>query len=259
MKLTTPNHQPWTTKTLAALTGLLLLALHRVRTRTLRAHIARARSLAHRDPLTGLGNRAALHEALVVPRRGRTVLGLLDLDGFKPVNDEHGHQAGDRVLQIVSARLQAATAGQGRVFRIGGDEFVVLWLDFVPPPGVWTYRVADLLLARVTSTPVQIAGHRIPVAASLGLIMDDGHLTAGQLLRRADLAMYEAKKFPGSKAVLHSAFRVSGCQGHRHACYPAGRIREALTGTAADSRVGDTRDSSGPDRRSGGRRARPTR
>lgn len=171
--------------------------------------------LAYHDALTSLPNRRLLDDrlaqAIKVARRGDEGLSLLfmDLDGFKPINDRHGHAVGDQVLQQVAARLEKAVRGGDTVARIGGDEFVVLL------PGI--NRVSDVeevarkLLSRL-SMPVPVGELRLFVGASLGCARfpadgDDGDT----LIRNADAAMYQAKQrggnqvgFLGSDAVTRS-------------------------------------------------------
>ena len=152
-----------------------------------------ARTAARRDALSGLGNRLAFDEALAAVAAGDdTHLLLVDLDGFKQVNDRHGHAAGDSVLQAVGFRLSQIAAGEHQVFRLGGDEFALL-------TGGGAGRAHVLGLARQVSTllaaPVDIGDVRVGVGASVGVASVDG--TAGdlrQLLRQADAALYGAKQ-----------------------------------------------------------------
>ncbi|MFM5906808.1 MAG: diguanylate cyclase domain-containing protein [Novosphingobium sp.] len=151
--------------------------------------------LSQTDPLTGLANRRALQERLETSvndaslGHGPSVL-LLDLDGFKPVNDRHGHAAGDEVLREVARRLELAVGADGIASRIGGDEFAVLVL-----PG--SQRRAETIGTAVLgelARPFEFEGHRLHVGASLGIAVwpDDG-TTLDQLLRVADRALYVAK------------------------------------------------------------------
>ena len=158
--------------------------------------------LARHDPLTGLGNRTVLEERLAhAVERSRAegrpgyVL-LLDLDGFKAINDTHGHAVGDLVLQAVAQRLQTATRSTDTVARLGGDEFVIV------AHGQEPLSALPQLLARVrvaVETPIecQVGGDTLVlrVGASIGAASfpDDGQANA-DLLTRADEAMYEAKQ-----------------------------------------------------------------
>ena len=111
--------------------GMLLWLVWALRRRSvllrLRAEAAQARTQARTDPLTGLGNRAALQDILTGHLGRVSMLGIIDLDDFKPVNDQYGHHAGDHVLQVVANRLQDAMAESGSAYRLGGDEFAILW------------------------------------------------------------------------------------------------------------------------------------
>jgi diguanylate cyclase (GGDEF)-like protein len=117
----------------------------------------------------------------------------IDLDGFKQINDRHGHAAGDAVLRAVGNRLSAATRGGDVVARLGGDEFLML----VSLAG--TDRDAlDALYDRVHAQlhlPVDVEGVRLDVAGSVGAaIFPDNAATGDELIRAADLAMYDVKQ-----------------------------------------------------------------
>ncbi|MCW2776830.1 MAG: hypothetical protein JWN17_555 [Frankiales bacterium] len=149
-----------------------------------------------RDPLTGLSNRALLEERLrgALARDGRTGgstgLLFLDLDGFKQVNDAHGHGVGDAVLRLVARRLLAVVRPSDTVARLGGDEFVVLVED-VGPEGL--EPLARRLEATV-SEPFEV-GATVRVGVSVGTaISDAGEADAAGLLERADHGMYVAKR-----------------------------------------------------------------
>jgi diguanylate cyclase (GGDEF)-like protein len=149
-------------------------------------NIGHERILARTDELTGLPNRRRLISEIenFIDKTGSLLL--LDLDGFKPVNDAHGHEAGDRVLQQVSMRFSRALPHGALLARLGGDEFGVLFEG--------SYETAmDLALAlRATlSYPFNIDDQRITIGVSIGVAQNNG----GQdLLRRADDAMYRAKR-----------------------------------------------------------------
>ena len=157
---------------------------------------------AVRDPLTGLANRALLEERLRAAlsrdarAETRTAVLFLDLDGFKQVNDLHGHDAGDAVLRAVARRLSTAVRPSDTVARLGGDEFVVL-VDAAEPGAV------DALVERLRAAvvePLQVKGAgRLQVGVSIGTALADGGRPAGEselrsLLRRADEAMYLDKR-----------------------------------------------------------------
>jgi diguanylate cyclase (GGDEF)-like protein/PAS domain S-box-containing protein len=159
------------------------------------------RRLAHQathDHLTGLPGRALfedrLQQALARRRRGGPRLAVLfvDLDDFKALNDTHGHAAGDRALQEVAARLAGAIRGSDSAARLGGDEFAVL-LDGVDGPHD-AEAVAGRCLAALAE-PVAIGGGSLELAATIGIALDTETTTnAADLLRAADMAMYEAKR-----------------------------------------------------------------
>ncbi|MBG0563745.1 GGDEF domain-containing protein [Actinoplanes aureus] len=150
---------------------------------------------ARHDPLTGLANRAVLTTELerVMPRRSAPVAVLyLDLDGFKQVNDSHGHEAGDLVLATVAQRLSAAVRDTDLVVRLGGDEFVLLCPNL---PQAEAVRLAERVLAGVAQ-PIPFRGEVLDVGASVGIAAygPDAPAQDGDVLRTADMAMYEAKK-----------------------------------------------------------------
>ncbi|GGM45144.1 diguanylate cyclase domain-containing protein [Dactylosporangium sucinum] len=149
---------------------------------------------AWHDELTGLANRAYLarraDEAIerYTTTGADTALLLLDLDGFKAVNDGLGHEVGDRLLCEIAARLTREAAGD-TVCRLGGDEFVVL----TERTAAHAAALADRLV-RTVATPVAIDGHRAAVGASIGIaFVSDAPTSRADLLRRADAAMYAVK------------------------------------------------------------------
>ncbi len=154
---------------------------------------------AHHDPLTGLPNRALLDDrlaqALILAQRDAIPLSLLllDLDGFKRVNDTLGHEAGDLLLQEVARRLQATLRASDTVARLGGDEFAVLLPGTDEEGAVVT---ANKILAALTM-PIRV-GASVEVGASVGvalrLVGSGDSEQAAALLRRADAAMYRAKR-----------------------------------------------------------------
>jgi diguanylate cyclase (GGDEF)-like protein/PAS domain S-box-containing protein len=154
--------------------------------------------LAHYDPLTRLPNRRLLADRMRLAlahgqRSGRLLaICMLDLDGFKPVNDKFGHKVGDQLLISVARRLQDSVRGDDTVARLGGDEFVLLL------GGLDSVREVDEALARLLllmSSPYQVGERTITISASIGVTLypsDAGD--ADTLLRHADHAMYLAKE-----------------------------------------------------------------
>lgn len=153
---------------------------------------------ASHDPLTGVHNRRSLErtldEALAETRAGGLTHGLLyfDLDGFKDVNDAHGHEAGDRLLIAVATATNAKLRRVDLLARVGGDEFVAL-LRGCPPSH--TKSIAIDILHAVTGASLIWDGRALSVSASVGVITLDGDAhSAAQVVRRADEACYQAKR-----------------------------------------------------------------
>ncbi|MDX5456867.1 EAL domain-containing protein [Micromonospora tulbaghiae] len=151
---------------------------------------------ATHDALTGLSNRRHLLDegsAQLTTRHadGVTALVLIDLNHFKEVNDTLGHGAGDRVLIQVAERLRGAARPDDLVARLGGDEFAVL-LRGLPAPAVAAHRAEALLAA--LHDPLDLDGMRISVEASGGIAVAPATGGMAELLRRADVAMYQAKR-----------------------------------------------------------------
>ena len=162
-----------------------------------RAEDDRLRFRALHDPLTGLPNRDLLDEGLRralarANRAGtRVAVMFLDLDGFKDVNDRMGHAVGDELLRALAQRLESSARGGDIVARLGGDEFVIVVED------VRNDEQAEASAARFLDEvrrPVVLGGAKVTLGASIGLVVAEGHDTPGDILRRADSAMYEAKR-----------------------------------------------------------------
>jgi diguanylate cyclase (GGDEF)-like protein/PAS domain S-box-containing protein len=155
------------------------------------------RRLALHDVLTGLPNRLLLYDraeqAFAMAKRTDATVALLlmDLDGFKDINDAYGHHVGDMLLQEVSIRLRDALRPADTVARLGGDEFAVL----LPVDDAAGALAAAKVLRASLDQPLTLEGVRMPLAASVGVALFPAHgedpLT---LLRRADIAMYAAKR-----------------------------------------------------------------
>jgi diguanylate cyclase (GGDEF)-like protein/PAS domain S-box-containing protein len=151
---------------------------------------------AFHDPLTGLPNRARFVELLEAALRrsgwnGRSVgVLLLDLDGFKIVNDSLGHEAGDQQLVAIAQQLVSCVGPGTTVARFGGDEFTVLLEEADAAEATAT---ADCILAAMAE-PVRLAEHEVASGASVGVALGPDHgVTPGELLRAADVALYCAK------------------------------------------------------------------
>lgn len=190
---------------LAAFEGVRVENRHLLATNLLAAQAATASQTAldiavmasQTDPLTGLRNRSVLwdrlsHELEVASRLGQHVgVLLLDLDDFKPLNDEFGHAAGDLVLQRVANVLTASVRSSDTVCRMGGDEFVVVASIASADDAV---QLAEKLTATLRE-PFRVADHTITVSASVGfsIFPKDGD-SAESLVNKADAAMYQAKR-----------------------------------------------------------------
>ncbi len=163
----------------------------------MRQRVAELETRAERDPLTGVLNRRGFERELarahsyVERYGGSAALIYLDLDGFKPVNDRHGHAGGDAVLQAVAATLVAAVRASDAVARIGGDEFAVLLWNLSAGAGQKKALALETLIAK---TSVAWDGGTLSVGASAGLaeLARDQDLVA--LIARADAEMYARKR-----------------------------------------------------------------
>jgi diguanylate cyclase (GGDEF)-like protein len=197
-----------------AIVLLLMLAAGLVGSFAWRANSSQARGanrlahLAMHDPLTGLANRALLHQHLEhelarVSRAGEPVFLLyLDLDDFKVVNDSLGHSAGDQLLRIVAERMRACLRPGDVAARIGGDEFSVLLSDLTTMDDA--AAVADRISAQLGQLAV-LDGEPVSIKVSIGIAHSPaGGLDAEDLLHRADLAMYEAKKLGKGQHQLYT-------------------------------------------------------
>ena len=160
-----------------------------------REHIA---SLAYSDPLTGLANRTSLAPSLEQSvqrtrrRKSRLAVLFIDLDGFKQVNDAHGHDAGDTLLVEVASRLRGHLRESDLVARLGGDEFLVVLEEM--HEAARAEIVARKLLGEMLR-PFSVAGRELRLSASVGIsVYPDDASDAGALMKHADTAMYRAKQ-----------------------------------------------------------------
>ncbi|GGQ84945.1 GGDEF domain-containing protein [Couchioplanes azureus] len=161
---------------------------------------------ATHDPLTGLANRALFYDSVsaacaATPDAAPPAVLLIDLDGFKPINDTLGHAAGDALLIEVARRLERAVRQDDRVARLGGDEFAVLL------PGADDARatgIADRILGALQE-PVRTHGATVRVGASIGIAAYTDGDDAESLTRHADLAMYRAKAAGKNRYATHGA------------------------------------------------------
>lgn len=165
--------------------------------------------LAFYDPLTNLPNRTLLSERMTEALRhsrqsGQLLsIGYLDLDHFKPVNDNLGHEVGDQLLIDVASRLQNASRQHDTIARLGGDEFVLLM------PNMNNQQQAEDVIQRMLeqiAAPYTVRGHTITISASIGLtLFPNDDCDPDMLLRHADQAMYHAKQLGRNRYYLFDA------------------------------------------------------
>ncbi|HEX7037327.1 MAG TPA: EAL domain-containing protein [Pseudomonadales bacterium] len=179
-------------------TGLMTAIVRDVSERH-RQHAALRHQATH-DPLTGLPNRVLLNELLdTLSADVPAALFMLDLDGFKQVNDTLGHGIGDEVLRALGERLRESLSEELQVFRLGGDEFAVLVSCYRSRAQL--LRLADRIIERIRE-PVTAGGHRLELGGSIGIAIFPEHADNGPaLMQCADVAMYTAKS-----GHHHSAF-----------------------------------------------------
>ena len=161
------------------------------------------------DPLTGLPNRLLFEDRMshALARIGRNTerkgsklaVLFIDIDGFKPVNDQYGHAVGDGVLKEIAKRMQATARVSETLARIGGDEFLVLMEDVAD---IADCTVLAERLVKSVSRPVLDDERHIVVGASIGIVLYPDHGSEGKLIAHADAAMYAAKRMGGNTYVL---------------------------------------------------------
>lgn len=164
----------------------------------LEEQISQTEHLALHDPLTGLPNRRLLEDRLTKAieraerNEARVAVLLIDLDGFKQINDTYGHHVGDEVLRVVATRLQMRVRKADTIARAGGDEFLVVVSDLLQPHGAAV--LANKLMADLNE-PIVTGDAHLRACASIGVaIYPDDAQTAESLCARADAAMYEQKR-----------------------------------------------------------------
>ena len=163
----------------------------------LNERVNRLEALSQTDELTGLLNRRGFHDILQrnlmsAARYAETgVLAYIDLDGFKSVNDEHGHAAGDEVLRTVGAYLKRSIRATDFAARLGGDEFALIFVRAEIRPAKDRLRE---IVRGINTLTANYADIELPVKASLGTAFYDGETDGHELMHRADLAMYRAKR-----------------------------------------------------------------
>ncbi|MBI1906401.1 MAG: sensor domain-containing diguanylate cyclase [Rhodocyclales bacterium] len=181
--------------------------------------------LAYHDPLTGLPNRQLFHDrinqAMVHARRSRTRFAVLfiDLDGFKQVNDQLGHRAGDCLLIEAARRMRGTIRESDTAARIAGDEFVMI-LNNVGTQADTGLVARKVVAALSLELPQYEAGRKITASVGIALFPDDG-TSMQDLLERADQAMYQAKAKGGGCYCFH------GTGPERNMVSPAGMTAEA--------------------------------
>lgn len=183
--------------TLAAATFSLIVAVACLAAvRSHRRHEHYLMQAARRDPLTKLANRTQFAETLQDwmsnSKPGRFALLLIDLDGFKSINDNFGHDAGDLLLELAAARLSDSLRPMDNAARLGGDEFAVLLADVDEP--IYAETVAKRIV-RAFAESFDLSGKQATIGASVGIVHAQGFEGASRdLMKAADLALYSAKR-----------------------------------------------------------------
>ncbi len=164
---------------------------------------------AFHDPLTDLPNRRMFETELTQALPPETLLAVLfiDLDGFKQVNDTFGHEVGDKLLIEVSRRMQSCIRETDTLARIGGDEFTVL-LD--PVENLEEALTAAKRIIRVLQPVFALEGHEVFVNASIGAVIEETGITSNEIVRRADIAMYQAKHAGKGQVMAFTAAMLEG-------------------------------------------------
>ncbi|MCX7246927.1 MAG: EAL domain-containing protein [Burkholderiales bacterium] len=193
-------------------------------------HESQLEHIAHFDALTNLPNRVLLGDRLQqamaqAQRRGQQLAVVyLDLDGFKAINDKHGHEVGDQVLITLAQRMKQALREGDSLARLGGDEFVIVLIDL---DDLAASRPMLIRLLEACAQPVDVEDLSLLVSASLGVTAypQSQEIDADQLLRQADQAMYQAKLAGKNRYHIFDAALDSSIRGHHESVE---RIRLAL-------------------------------
>jgi diguanylate cyclase (GGDEF)-like protein/PAS domain S-box-containing protein len=197
----------------------------------LKTHEKQLERMAHYDVLTTLPNRvllaARLHQAMAQAKRRKQRLAVvyLDLDGFKAINDKHGHKTGDRLLMALATRMQRTLREGDTLARLGGDEFVAVLFD-LDDVSACVPMLNRLLVAAAEAVPVD--NFALQVSASLGVTFypQADEVDADQLLRQSDQAMYQAKLAGKNRYHIFDADQDRSVRGHHEGLE---HIRRALT------------------------------
>lgn len=196
----------------------------------IKAHQRELEHLAHFDPLTHLPNRVLLADRLQqamiqTERRGtRLAVAYLDLDGFKTVNDMHGHETGDQLLVALAERMRLTLRESDTLARLGGDEFVAILLDL---PEISTSGQMLSRLLSAAAQPVEVGELTLQVSSSLGVTFypQADEVDADHLLRQADQAMYQAKLSGKNRFHVFDAEQDRSVRGHHESLE---HVRRAL-------------------------------
>ena len=195
-----------------------------------KAHDSQLEHIAHYDALTNLPNRVLLADRLqqamaqALRRHQQLAVAYLDLDGFKAINDHHGHETGDQVLITLANRMREALREGDTLARLGGDEFVAVLIDLEDASA--SLPMLDRLL-KAAALPVQVGERILQGSASLGVTFypQAQDIDADQLLRQADQVMYQAKVAGKNRYHVFDAVQDSSVRGHHESLE---RIRLAL-------------------------------
>ena len=198
----------------------------------IKAHQSQLEHIAHYDALTNLPNRVLLADRLrqsmiqTQRRDRRLAVAYLDLDGFKAINDHHGHEAGDQLLIALASRMKQALREGDTLARLGGDEFIAVLQDLADVAS--SVPMLNRLLA-AAAQPVHVGDLVLQVSASIGVTFypqADNVVDADQLLRQSDLAMYQAKVAGKNRFHVFDAEQDSSVRGHHESME---HIRQALS------------------------------